>query len=89
VDGQRPVACLRHLRPAGPRQGHAERAPPLHAVCNTQATSDGAYICTKSVTFPSETYNGANYQADASFTPLYTTSFTLVPLITFLCRTDI
>jgi hypothetical protein len=57
--------------------------------CNTQATSNGVYIYTKSVTFPSETYNGANYRADTSFTPLCTTSFTLAPLITFLCRTDI
>jgi hypothetical protein len=51
------------------RGGATLNAPPLHAVRDTQATSDGVYIYTKSAAFPSLTYNGANYWVDVSFTP--------------------
>jgi len=51
------------------RGGATLNSPPLHAVRSTHATSNGMYIYTKSVAFPSLTFNGANYWVDVLFTP--------------------
>ena len=51
------------------RGGATLNAPPLHAVRNIHATSNGAYAYTESAAFPNLSYNGANYWVDVSFTP--------------------
>ena len=52
------------------RGGATLNAPPLHAVRNTQSTSNGIYTYAKSSAFPTQTFNGENYWVDVSFTPV-------------------
>jgi len=49
--------------------GNALNSPPLHAVPASAKSGNGVYAYSSSSTFPSSTYNGANYWVDPVFVP--------------------
>jgi hypothetical protein len=52
-----------------PVGGNALNSPPLHAVAASNSSINGLYSYSTTSTFPSSTYNAANYYVDVAFSP--------------------
>jgi hypothetical protein len=53
----------------GPNGGATTDSPPLHAVRNTGATTNGVYAYTSTSAFPASTFGASNYWVDVVFSP--------------------